>query len=1194
MRILFILLLLISPTLAKKNILFLAGKPSHANGEHEFRAGCMLLAKALNESGLDIEAKVHYYGWPEDESIFDGVDACVIYADAGGRFGEKYAVLDKKVKAGMGIMFMHYGVHPSKEVGKKYFTPWIGGYMETGWSVNPHWIADITPKANHPVGNGVKPGFKSFDEYYWNMRFPTKEECDCCHALATSVPTPEKIVRYINLWNEHGERTMGTEQALMWCRAPMTGGRGVGFVGGHYHRNWAIKDFRTLVLNAIVWLARVDVPKDGVPSKAITQEQLNENLDRPVKGKPVILPTDALLKYRPMKMPDLKKRKQRKEQRKKGATKKKSAWKSEHPARKVSLDYFKLPADLEVSVWATSPHLYNPTNMDIDHKGRIWVAEGVNYRRNKGRRPGGDRIAVLEDTNGDGTCDKSHTFVQEKGLIAPLGVAVFDNVIYVSQPPELLVYTDVNRDLKFDPAIDKREVLLTGFNARNHDHSLHSVTAGPDGKFYFNNGNCGAVFKDRSGKNFYMGGPYKGGGGEFLIDHLSVSGKRSDDGHIWTSGFTVRMDPDGTNCEIVGHGYRNSYEQSLDSYGNTFQNDNDDPPACRVSYILEYGCAGYFTRDAKQGYRSVKRPGQDHGRAHWRQDDPGTMDAGHIYGGGSPTGVTMYENGALPEKYNGAFFSCEPGKNTIFHYQPEPKGANFKLEQKNLVTTNPDKKYAGSDFVGGGADQNDSKILFRPSDICVGPDGALYITDWYDARVGGHSDRDVSCSGTIYRIAPKGFKPAIPKFDLKTIKGAITALKSPAVNTRYLGFKALKKHGEKALPAVGNILNETNEHVAARAIWLLPHLGKKGKAECVKLLKVGHPHIRLTAYRALRRANIDILPYAKQLAKDPDPGVRRDIALSLRDLPAEKTKDIFAALAPQVDHTDKNAVEAIGLGAANQENDIWLAIKTAMKPGQPHEWSEQFAKLTWRLWPSAAVTDLKARAIHPSLTPEARKFAVESLAFISHKSSADAMLALADNPITKADATFWLLRNGLGEWKAMNLMAELKKRGIYDPSNITATPITVPAPKKPKFSVADVLKLKGNADKGKSTMMRCVMCHQVGKTGPAYGPHLQGWGIAQTPDVIARAIIEPSADIAHGYGGSVVQLKKGGEIHGLLISNGDPLVIKSTGGVTQMIPRKLIKGRARSLKRSLMLSADQLGLTAQDVADLVEYMKLWK
>ncbi|MCP5536467.1 MAG: ThuA domain-containing protein [Akkermansiaceae bacterium] len=303
-----LLLLGIVPAHAKKKILFLAGPPSHGNGEHEFRAGCMLLADALNASGADVEAKVHYYGWPKDESIFEGVDACIIYADAGGQLGNKVGFLDQKVKAGMGIMFMHYGVHPSKEIGEKYFKHWIGGYMETGWSVNPHWIADIEARKNHPVAHGLAKPITAFDEFYWNMRFPSKDECDCCHPLATATPTPEKVVRYINLWNEHGEKCFGTEQALMWCRDPKpgAGGRGIGFVGGHYHRNWAIDDFRKLVLNAIVWLARAEVPENGIPSKPVTLDMLNANLDRPVKGKPVQLPTEALLQQKPMPLPDLK------------------------------------------------------------------------------------------------------------------------------------------------------------------------------------------------------------------------------------------------------------------------------------------------------------------------------------------------------------------------------------------------------------------------------------------------------------------------------------------------------------------------------------------------------------------------------------------------------------------------------------------------------------------------------------------------------------------------------------------------------------------------------------------------------------------------------------------------------------------------------------------------------------------------
>ena len=128
-------------------------------------------------------------------------------------------------------------------------------------------------------------------------------------------------------------------------------------------------------------------------------------------------------------------------------------------------------------------------------------------------------------------------------------------------------------------------------------------------------------------------------------------------------------------------------------------------------------------------------------------------------------------------------------------------------------------------------------------------------------------------------------------------------------------------------------------------------------------------------------------------------------------------------------------------------------------------------------------------------------------------------------------------------------------------------------------------------------MTRCIMCHQVGEpalAGPGYGPALKGWGIGQPSDVIARAIIEPSSDISHGYGGKVLKLKAGGEIHGLISSESDPVIIKSTGGLTQMIPRGLIKDRLGNLNRSLMLSADQLGLTAQDVADIVAYMKQWK
>src|SRR4029453_12161278 len=101
----------------------------------------------------------------------------------------------------------------------------------------------------------------------------------------------------------------------------------------------------------------------------------------------------------------------------------------------------KVPDGFEVTLWASSPLLYNPTNIDIDRDGRIWVAEGVRYRSHHARQPAAARLVVLGDTDHDGRADETHTFVQEPALIAPLGIAVIDNKVIVSQPPDLIVYT---------------------------------------------------------------------------------------------------------------------------------------------------------------------------------------------------------------------------------------------------------------------------------------------------------------------------------------------------------------------------------------------------------------------------------------------------------------------------------------------------------------------------------------------------------------------------------------------------------------------------------------------------------------------------------------------------------------------------------------------------------------------------------
>ena len=275
---------------APKKVAMISGTPSHGYGAHEHRAGCMLLADALNSSGLGIEATVYTNGWPKDDSVLDHADSIVIYCDGGGRhpFNDHLDRLQQIQKRGVGMACIHYGVEVPKGPSGDAFIKWTGGYFEPDWSVNPHWTGTFDGFPDHPISRGVSP-FTVNDEWYYHMRFA--EGMDGVTPILTELPPSNTLVKADgSLARGDGPHSNNPHvraavlerkepQHVAWTRVRNDRGRGFGFTGGHYHWNWGNDNFRKLVLNAIAWTAHADIPSTGVPSKALTMDDLMANQD---------------------------------------------------------------------------------------------------------------------------------------------------------------------------------------------------------------------------------------------------------------------------------------------------------------------------------------------------------------------------------------------------------------------------------------------------------------------------------------------------------------------------------------------------------------------------------------------------------------------------------------------------------------------------------------------------------------------------------------------------------------------------------------------------------------------------------------------------------------------------------------------------------------------------------------------------
>lgn len=583
-------------------------------------------------------------------------------------------------------------------------------------------------------------------------------------------------------------------------------------------------------------------------------------------------------------------------------------------AARQQLQSMKVADGLEVTLFASEPMLRNPANMDIDHRGRVWVTEGANYRlwQKWGKlRPQGDRIVILEDTNGDGVADKEKTFYQGNDINTALGICVLGNKVIVSCSPNVFVFTDENGD----DVYDKKDILFKGLGGVDHDHGVHAFVFGPDGKLYFNHGDQGKQLQRADGSP--------------VIDRFGIPVNSS--GKPYRNGMVFRCNMDGSDLQVLGHNFRNNYELAVDSFGTMWQSDNDDDgnKGVRINYVMDYGNFGYKNELTGADWRQ-KRSNMEGSipEQHWHLNDPGVVPNLLLTGAGSPTGILFYEGNLLPDfRFN--IIHCDAGPRVVRAYSVIPNAAGFRSESRDLLSSKDD--------------------WFRPSDVCAAPDGSLLVADWNDAGVGGHYMADQkleTMTGRIYRIAPKGHKPSATTGDFRTAENAAQALQSPNHAARYMAWTALHEMQTSAEPALQKLWQGKDSAMRARAWNLLARINAREANYIQAALKDTDSNIRMLPLRYARAENLDTVPLVKRLVKDSSPAVRRECALSLHRNKSPEMPALWAELAAQHDGKDRWYLEALGIGAAGQDD----RCLTAWLDKTGNNWNTPAGRdIVWRL-----------------------------------------------------------------------------------------------------------------------------------------------------------------------------------------------------------------------------------------------------
>lgn len=555
-----------------------------------------------------------------------------------------------------------------------------------------------------------------------------------------------------------------------------------------------------------------------------------------------------------------------------------------------------------INFFVKEPHVINATSLCFDKQGRLYVGAGPQYRKPKEDSPT-DYIKILIDADNDGVAETVKTFAE--GLNSVQAMAWKGDELWVANSPELTVL----RDTDGDDVADEYQVIYTGLN--NLRHGLHGLNWGPDGWLYMTMGNTWV--KPHAPKPFRdLQGLKSDDKTEYPLTKIYTKETYPKSYHPMNKsekeGGVFRCRPGGHDLELYARGMRNPWDMCMDSGFNWLATDNDPgPPGERIFMPFRHG------------HFSMRHP--------WKYDWMGkhiaVAPSSDLFPGtsGSGTGVTFYTSTHFPKQYQNRYLIADWTNNCIFLYNPKWDGAlQVPAEQKRKIVDGGKTRAGDLGYKG-----EKGRALFRPTDIEVGPDGALYIAGWgsvygtsYVPKEKWTAEENAKYQGRVFRLRHEAPLIDRKKWDRpKRNKDIKTWSFDELMEDIGQQVHVWRVHAQDELVRRGNAVRgdllkalqsgKLNEIETTWSVWALGHIEKATKNDHSSIMKFAKNgatlNLRIQATRILgENQHKDASELLIQLLDDAEPRVRTAAMQSLSNIGwGDLSNSVLSAISDEKD-----------------------------------------------------------------------------------------------------------------------------------------------------------------------------------------------------------------------------------------------------------------------------------------------------